>query len=346
MLEMMFCEMPEKDVISWSTLIMGYVQGGQLEKGLECFREMREKGLVPNEAILVTVLSASAQLGLLEHGQLVHFTIRSLKFRMSVAVGTALIDVYAKCGCIDMSRQVFKEMPQRDVWSWNVMICGLATHGLGKEALELFQKFINEGLHPVNVTFVGVLNGCSRSGIMDEGRRHFKLMTEAYGIELEMEHYGCMVDLLGRAGFVAEALELIEKMTIQPDPVLLGTLLGACKIHGLVELGEELGRKLIELDPTHDGHYVLLANIYAKARKWEDVVKVRQLMVDRGANKVAGWSLIEAKGKVHRFIAGDREHERSSEIYKMINVIDRRLAEAGYSPDVSPVLHDIGKEEK
>ncbi|OVA11612.1 Pentatricopeptide repeat [Macleaya cordata] len=344
--EELFCEMPEKDVISWSTLIMGYVQGGQLEKGLECFREMREKGLVPNEAILVTVLSASAQLGLLEHGKLVHSTIRSLKFRMSVAVGTALIDMYAKCGCIDMSRQVFKEMPQRDVWSWNVMICGLATHGLGKEALELFQKFINEGLRPVNVTFVGVLNACSRSGFVDEGRRYFKLMTEAYGIEPEMEHYGCMVDLLGRAGFVAEALELIERMTIQPDPVLWGTLLGACKIHGLVELGEELGRKLIELDPTHDGHYVLLANIYAKSRKWEDVVKVRQLMVDRGANKVAGWSLIEAKGKVHRFIAGDREHERSLEIYKMINVIDRRLAEAGYSPDVSPVLHDIGKEEK
>ncbi|KAI3885802.1 hypothetical protein MKW92_044098 [Papaver armeniacum] len=344
--EQLFGQMPEKDVISWSTLIVGYVQGGKLEKGLDCFREMKEKGLTPNEAIFVTVLSASAQMGLLEHGKLVHSTIKASNCRMTLPLRTALIDMYAKCGCIEMSRQLFDEMRRRDVWSWNVMICGLATHGLGKEALELFGRFSKEGWRPVNVTFVGVLNACGRAGLVNEGRRYFKLMTEVYGIDPEMEHYGCIVDLLGRAGFVEEALQLVENMTIQPDPVLWGTLLGACKVHGQVELGEKLGRKLIEMDPKHDGHYVLLANIYAKARKWEDVVRVRRLMVDRGNNKIAGWSLIEARGEVHRFTVGDREHKHSLEIYKMLNVIDRRLAEVGYCPDVSPVLHDIGKEEK
>ncbi|KAL5702630.1 hypothetical protein ACHQM5_027825 [Ranunculus cassubicifolius] len=344
--EKLFDEMPKRDVISWSTMVMGCVQGGHLDKALEYFEEMRKKGLVPNEAIFVSVLSASAQLGLLEHGQLVHSTMRSFNFPMSVSIGTSLVDMYAKCGSIDKARQVFNEMPQRDVWSWNVMICGLATHGLAKEALELFERLRSEGLCPVNVTFVGVLNACSRAGLVDEGRHYFKLMTETYKIEPEMEHFGCMVDLLGRAGFVAEALELVEKLDVQADPVLLGTLLGACKIHGLVELGESLGKKLIELDPTHDGNYVLLANIYAKSRKWEDVVKVRRLMVDRCANKVAGWSLIEAQGKVHRFIAGDDEHHDYQKIYKMLRVIERRLAEAGYSPDISPVLHDIGEEEK
>ncbi|KAF3950141.1 hypothetical protein CMV_024065 [Castanea mollissima] len=344
--EKVFDEMPERDVISWSTMIMGHVQNGQLEEGLECFKEMREKGLRPNEAILVTVLSASAQMGLLENGRLVHSIVDSLNFPMTVSLGTALVDMYAKCGCIEQSKLLFHNMPRRDISSWNAMICGLASHGLGKEALALFERFINEGFHPVSVTFIGVLNACSRAGLVSEGRHYFKLMTEKYDIELEMEHYGCMVDLLSRAGFVDEAVELIEKMQAPPDPVLWATLLGACKIHGSVELGEKIGNKLIKLDPTYDGHYVQLASIYAKARKWEDVVRVRRLMVEQNTNKVAGWSLIEAQGRVHQFVAGDREHERSLEIYKMLETIGTRIAEAGYSPKISSVLHDIGEEEK
>ncbi|KAM0938247.1 putative tetratricopeptide-like helical domain superfamily, DYW domain-containing protein [Dioscorea sansibarensis] len=344
--EKLFDIMPERDVISWSSMIMGYVQNGILEKGLEVFRLMIDKGLMVNEATLVTVLSASAQLGLLEYGRFIHNTIKDLRFPMSVALGTALVDMYAKCGCIDISREVFNELPERDVFAWNAMICGLATHGLGKEALELFEKFTREGLCPASVTFVGVLNACSRAGLVAEARLYFEAMVKDYGIEPEMEHYGCMVDLLGRAGLVSEALELIEGMKIAPDPVLWGTLLGACKMHGLVDLGITIGKKLIELEPGHDGHYVLLAGIYAKARKWEDVIAVRKLMSNRGTNKVAGWSLIEANGKVHRFVAGDREHEQSISILKMLEVINQRLAEAGYMPDVAPILHDIGDEEK
>ncbi|KAK9928960.1 hypothetical protein M0R45_026074 [Rubus argutus] len=341
-----FDEMPERDVISWSTVISGYVQNGQLEQGLECFKEMRDKGMRLNEATLVSVLSASAQMGLLEQGRLVHSLVQSLNFPLTVSLGTALIDMYAKCGCIEQSRHLFQNMPRRDIWTWNVMICGLASHGLAKEALELFQRLINDGLCPANVTFIGVLGACSRAGLVTEGRYYFSLMTNKYGIEPEMEHYGCMVDLLGRAGFVDEAADMIEKMTVPPDPILWATLLGACKMHGSIKLGEKIGNKLIQLDPTHDGHYVQLASIYAKAKKWEDVVRVRRLMAERNTNKAAGWSLIEAQGKVHKFVAGDREHERSQEIYKMLETIVTRIAEAGYSPNVSSVLHDIGEEEK
>ncbi|BBG96228.1 Pentatricopeptide repeat superfamily protein [Prunus dulcis] len=344
--EKLFEEMPERDVISWSTMISGYLQNGRLEEGLECFKQMREKGMRLNEATLVSVLSASAQLGLLEHGRLVHSLVESLNFPLTVSLGTALIDMYAKCGCIEQSKLLFKNMPKKDIWTWNVMICGLASHGLGKEALALFQRFIDEGFHPVNVTFIGVLGACSRAGLVSEGRRHFKLMTEKYSILPEMEHYGCMVDMLGRAGFLDEAVQLIEKMTVPPDPVLWATLLGACKIHGSIELGEKIGKKLLKLDPTHDGHYVQLASIYAKARKWEDVIRVRRLLVEQKTNKAAGWSLIEAQGTVHKFVAGDREHERSLEIYKMLEKIGIRIAESGYSPNVSSVLHDIGEEEK
>ncbi|PRQ19717.1 putative tetratricopeptide-like helical domain, DYW domain-containing protein [Rosa chinensis] len=341
-----FDEMPQRDVISWSTVISGYVQNGRLEEGLECFKEMRDKGMRLNEATSVSVLSASAQMGLLEHGRLVHSLVESLKLPLTVSLGTALIDMYAKCGCIEQSKHLFDNMPLRDIWTWNVMICGLASHGLAKEALEHFERLTNDGLCPANVTFIGVLGACSRAGLVSEGRHYFKLMTDKYGIQPEMEHYGCMVDLLGRAGFVDEAAEMIDKMTVPPDPVLWATLLGACKMHGSIELGEKIGNKLIQLDPTHDGHYVQLASIYAKAKKWEDVVRVRRLMVAKNTNKAAGWSLIEAQGKVHKFVAGDREHERSHEIYKMLETIETRIAEAGYSPNVSSVLHDIGEEEK
>ncbi|XP_074568607.1 pentatricopeptide repeat-containing protein At3g62890-like [Curcuma longa] len=344
--EKVFEKMPERDVISWSTMIMGYVQNGALEKGLELFRELIAKGLRANEAILVTVLSASSQLGLLEIGKFIHSTIRSMNFPLTVALGTSLVDMYAKCGCIELSRKIFNEMKGKDVFSWNTMICGLATHGLGNEAVKLFHQFIDRGFVPTRVTFVGVLNACSRAGLVDEGRRYFKLMVEEYGIEPEMEHYGCLVDLLGRAGLVSEAVELIEGMTIPPDPVLWGILLGACKVHGMVELGIRIGNKLIDLEPGHDGHYVLLAGMYAKARKWEDVINVRRLMSNRGTNKIAGWSLIEAHGKVHKFVAGDKQHKDSPEIQKTLEMIVTRLRDAGYRPDVSAILHDIADEEK
>ncbi|XP_058761303.1 pentatricopeptide repeat-containing protein At5g66520-like [Vicia villosa] len=329
--EKMFDEMPDRDVVSWSTMIMGYVQNGDLEDGLKCFRLMREKGIRPNEAILVTVLSASAQMGLLGCGRFIHSAIESLRFRISVPIGTALVDMYAKCGCIEESRALFDRMLKKDIWTWNVMICGLASHDCAKEALELFHEFISEGFSPVNVTFVGVLNACSRAGFVSEGRHYFKLMVDGYGIQPEVEHYGCMVDLLARAGLINEAIQLIETMTVAPDPVMWATLLDACKIHGLVEMGEIIGNKLLKLDPTHDGHYVQLAEIYAKARKWEDVVRVRRLMVERVSNKVAGWSLIEAEGKVHRFVAGDRDHDHSSDIYRMLEIIGQRITEASYS---------------
>ncbi|PKI74917.1 hypothetical protein CRG98_004689 [Punica granatum] len=295
----MFDEMPERDVISWTAMITGYVQNGKLEEGLQCFRKMRESDLLrPNEAILVTVLSASAQLGLLRQGRLVHSIIDSLNFPMTVPLGTALVDMYAKCGSIEHSRYVFEQMRKRNIWTWNAMICGLATHGLGREALVLFERFLDKGLEPASVTFVGVLSACSRSGLVDE------------------------------------------------DPILWATLLGACKVHGLVELGEEIGNKLINSDPIHNGHYVQLSNIYAKARKWADVVRVRGLMIERKASKTTGWSLVEAEGLVHWFVAGDREHERCLEIYEMLDCIERRIVEAGYRPDTSSVLHDIGEEEK
>ncbi|CAN6181342.1 unnamed protein product [Urochloa humidicola] len=342
----MFDRMPVRDEVSWSTVVGGYVKEGELEVALGVFRNMVARGLKANEAAIVTALSGAAQLGLLEQGKFVHEVVRRAGMPVSVNVGAALVDMYSKCGSIAAAREVFYAMPRKDVFAWNSMICGLAAHGLGHDAVELFEKFITEGFCPTSITFVGVLNACSRTGLVDKGRWYFRLMSEKYGIESEMEHYGCIVDLLSRAGLVQEAIELIEGMPIAPDPVLWGTVLSACKRHGLADLGITVGNKLIELEPAHDGHYVLLASIYATAKKWDEVRKVRKLMSNRGTSKSAGWSLMEAHGIVHKFLVGDMDHKDSVQIYNTLGMIDRRLAEAGYVPDVSSVLHDIGDEEK
>ncbi|CAH1443712.1 unnamed protein product [Lactuca virosa] len=344
--EKMFDEMPERDVISWSSLITGYVQNGYLEQALDSFKRMMDLQLSPNESILVMVLSACAQLGLIEKGRMIHSTIDSLNFPMTIHIQTGLIDMYAKCGYIDKARNLFNKMAIKDLSSWNVMICGLAIHGLAMEAIDLFEKFLTKGLTPVNVTFIGVLSACSKAGLVDKGCHYFKLMMEKYNIDPEMEHYGCMVDLLSRKGLVLEAIELVEKMSIPPDPVLWVTILGACRTHGLIKLGEETGKKLIQLDPNHYGNYVQLSEIYAKSYKWEEVVRTRGMINGRNSKKIPGWSLIEAHGKIHQFVAGDREHDMSMEIYKMLDRMNTRVLEAGYLPNVVQVLHDLEEEEK
>ncbi|XP_021321680.1 pentatricopeptide repeat-containing protein At4g18840 [Sorghum bicolor] len=188
-----------RDEVSWSTVVGGYVKEGELEVALGVFKNMVVQGVKANEAAIVTALSAAAQLGLLEQGKFVHEVVKRAGVAMSMNLGAALVDMYSKCGSVAAAKEVFDVMPKRDVFAWNSMICGLATHGLGHDAVQLFEKFVSEGFCPTSITFVGVLNACSRTGLVDEGRWYLKLMAEKYGIESEMEHYGCMFDLLSRA---------------------------------------------------------------------------------------------------------------------------------------------------
>ncbi|CAN6475508.1 unnamed protein product [Victoria cruziana] len=342
----LFDGIPWKDDVSWSTLASGYVRNGLLEEGLMVFDSMKERGAPANEAMVVTVLSAAAQLGMLEKGRRVHDYVKSSGVPMSNIIATALIDMYMRCGIVDLAYHVFVSSTQRGVSAWNAMICGLAIHGHGRDVLDLFNSFLCQGLQPDKITFVGLLSACGHSGLVEDGRLLFQSMSEVYGIKPEMEHYGCMVDLLGRAGLVYEAEALIKDVPGSPDPVIWGILLNACRIHGNADLGERVGKMLLNLQPYHDGNYVLLAGIYAREKRWNDVLQVRKLMKDRLTKKVPGWSLIEADGRMHRFVMGDREHPRSGEIRMMLNEIQRRLIGTGYVPNASPVLHDIEDEEK
>lgn len=290
----LFGRMPQRDVASWSAMVSGFAQSGLCEEALAVFKEMIDKEVTPNEATLVSAVSACAQLRALEEGEWIHSCIKEHRAEMSVILATALVDMYGKCGSIAKALEVFSEMPVKNVYSFNSMIAGLAMNGSERQALTLFWKMQLMGQHPNAITFIGLLSACSHSGLIDEGQWLFEKMIRDYNIRPLPEHYGCMVDLLGRAGLVKEAVEFVDQMPAEPHPGLWGALAGACKIHGEVELGEEVAKRLIELEPNHGGRYILLANIYAAAKRWDDMAMVRKLLKERKVSKGTGNSAVEA----------------------------------------------------
>ncbi|OAY66084.1 Pentatricopeptide repeat-containing protein [Ananas comosus] len=341
-----FDEMPERDVLCWSVLINGYVQDSHFKEGLVLFRAMLGENKEPNESILVNVLSACAHLGAIEQGMWVEGYVKKKSIRLSVRLGTALLDMYLKCGCVEKAFEVFRTMEERNVTTWSAMIGGLAVNGQAKDALGLFSQMEFDGIIPNEVTFVGVLNSCSHSGLVEEGEKYFNSMTSLYGIKPNIHHYCCLVDLYGRAGLLDKAEKVIKKTPMKANSAVWGALLNSCKIHGNAVLGERVGKKLLELDPTNSGRYVLLSNIYAVNGRWEDVAELRRLMKERGVNKTPGSSFIDLRGSVHEFIAGDKIHPRRREIYAMVDEMGRKLRAAGYRPNTDQVLIDMHEEEK
>ncbi|XP_031265833.1 pentatricopeptide repeat-containing protein At4g18840-like [Pistacia vera] len=289
-----FDEMPERDVASWSAMVSGYSQCRMGVEALRVFRDMVEAMVVPNLPALVSAVSACAQLRALDEGVCLHEYLVENKFEIDVTLGTALLDMYGKCGCIERAVKVFYSMLEKNVLSWNSMIAGLSMNGFGRVGLSLFWKMQLFGLKPNDLTFIALFGGCSHSGLVNEGLRLFDLMTQKHQIKPQREHYGCVVDLLGRAGMIEEALKFVEGMPVEPHPELWGALVGACSIHGDTELGQKLGKHLIELDPQHCGRYAILSNLFASARRWDDVEMVRKLLKDRKVLKSPGNSVVES----------------------------------------------------
>ncbi|KAL5983424.1 hypothetical protein ACLOJK_017509 [Asimina triloba] len=342
----LFDSMPAKDVISWSAMISGYAQHDRFSETLALFHEMQCKAISPDEATLVSVVSACAHLAALDQAKWVHTYIRKHGITVNVILGTTLIDMYMKFGCVENAMEVFHGMGERSVSSWNAVIVGLAMNGMVEQALEVFSEMKMCHVAPNEITFVGVLGACRHAGLVDEGRQHFDSMMQQHNIEPNVKHYGCMVDLLGRAGLLNEAEELIESMPMMPDVATWGALLGACRKHGNAEIGERVGRRLIVLEPQHDGFHVLLSNIYASKGRWDAVMEIRSTMKQQGVVKTPGCSLIEANGVVHEFLAGDRTHPQAKEIDKMLNEMASRLKMLGYEPETHEVALDIDEEEK
>ncbi|KAI3462266.1 hypothetical protein Pfo_018929 [Paulownia fortunei] len=290
----LFDQMPNKNAVSWSSMINGYAQMGMFTEALEIFNDMLIAGIQPNPSGLVGALSACTHLGALVQGRWIHAYIDQNNMELDVELGTALIDMYAKCGCISIACDIFGKMPCRDVFAYTSLIVGLADHGESMSALKFFRRMEDEGVRPNEVTFIWL--------------RIFGSMRDVYGIVPGPKHYGCLVDLLGRAGLLEQAGKVVRRMPMEPDSYVLGALLNACRVHGNINLGKIMVDGLTERSLGHSGVHVLLSNIYASVNKWDDVERVRKGMEEKKVKKVTGCSLLEVDGMVSEFGAGDRSH--------------------------------------
>lgn len=341
-----FDEMPKCDSVSWSSMIGGYAKLGMSSEAVELFRQMQISGVRPDEITMVSVLSACTDLGALELGKWVSAFIDREKIPKSRELCNALIDMFAKCGDVEKALRLFREMNDKNIVSWTSLIDGMAMHGRGAEAVSLFEEMKTTGIVPDDVAFIGLLTACSHSGLVEEGRQYFEAMTKEYRVLPKMEHYGCMVDLLSRAGLIKDALEFVHKMPIRPNPIVWRTLITACRAHGELKLGERIVREIIKEEPMLESNYVLLSNIYAKMSHWGKKTTIREVMMKKGIKKIPGSTMIELDNQIYEFVVGDKSHIQYNEIYKMVEEIRKKMKMEGYVASTSEVLLDIDEEDK
>ncbi|KAF0907396.1 hypothetical protein E2562_015888 [Oryza meyeriana var. granulata] len=342
----LFEEMPVRDLISWNAMISGLVGNRQPVEALCLFRRMMAEGFVPNRGTVLTALSACAGAGALETGKWIHaFVEKKRLFRWwDEFLGTALLDMYAKCGAVELALDVFTKLRSRNTCTWNAMINGLAMNGYSTKALDMFRQMELDGtVEPDEVTFVGVLLACSHGGFVDVGREHFYMIEKKYDIGLILEHYACMVDLLARSGHLQEAHKIITGMPMKPDAVIWRALLGGCRLHKDVKMAETA---ISEIEATCSGDHVLLSNLYAAVGRWSGVEDVRSTMRSKGIEKIPGCSSIEINGSIHEFISGDKSHPSYNEIHVKLAEIGSKMQLQGYVTETAEVFYDVEEEEK
>jgi pentatricopeptide repeat protein len=333
-----FNEMPVKNTVSWTALITGFVKNGRYYEALKVFHQMIGEGVMPSAQTFVSVLDACASEALIERGKQVHCQIirgRNNGNLFNVYVCNALIDMYAKCGDMKSAENLFEMMIHvRDVVSWNTLITGFAQNGRGKDSLAVFSRMIEANIEPNHVTFLAVLSACNHAGLVNEGLELLDLMERRYKVKPKRDHYALLIDLLGRKNRLKEAICLIEK---GPDGIknhiaIWGAILGSCRVHGNFELAKKAAEALFELEPENTGRYVMLSNIYAASGRWGDANKIRNVMKERGLIKEAACSWIELKNSRFGFVAKDKSHPQIGEIYEMNSKLVLHLMDAGYQP--------------
>ncbi|KAK9289352.1 hypothetical protein L1049_007507 [Liquidambar formosana] len=330
----LFKEIHCRNSITWSAIISGFIHCGHFKEAIELFQQMQVAGLEPGAEILKSLVVAYTHLGALQLGKGIHgYLIRSLYYSSEeeyLPLKTSILNMYIRCGSISAANNCFNRMVVKDIVTWTTMIEGFGTHGLGFEALKLFDRMVEEGIQPNSVTYLSLLSACSHSGLVCEGCEVIYSMKWRYGIEPDLDHYTCIVDLLGRAGKLKEALAIILKMVVFPDSRIWGALLAACRVYGDRKLGEYVVQRFLELESDNVGYYTLLSNIHAGVQKWAEVEELRRLMSEKDLKKKPGWSCIEAKGRIHGFVSGDRSHHQVGEIYEVLGCLGRKTQDFGY----------------
>ncbi|KAF7838784.1 pentatricopeptide repeat-containing protein [Senna tora] len=340
-----FHSLPSPDVFTWTVIITGFAQNDQAERAFKCFSLMQREGVKPNEFTLAGCLSGCSQITAGESGRQLHSMAIKSGHLPDMFVSSALVDMYAKCGCIEDAETIFKGLVRHDTVLWNTMICGFSLHGQGEKALKTFQEMKDNNYLPDEITFIGVLSACSHMGLVEEGKEHFNSMGSVYGIIPRDEHCACMVDILSRAGRFDEVECFIEELKLTSNALIWETVLGACTKHGNLKLGERAAEKIFELRPKEDSNYILLSNIFASKGKWPEVRKVRALMSSQGVKKEPGCSWVEINNQVHVFVS-DGVHPEILEIHMKLEELGQKLRAVGYIPQLEQVLHNVPDQEK
>ena len=334
-----------KDEISWNVIIAGYAQSGHAKEAISSLHQMRLENFRPNSVTFVSIMPAVAYLSALREGMYFHGCIIKMGLLSNTLVGNSLIDMYAKCGRLDFSEKCFNEIEHKDTVSWNAMVAGYAVHGQGDCAVSLFS--LMQASHVVdNISYISVLSACRHAGLVDEGKKIFQSMLKKHHLEPNLEHYACMVDLLGRAGLFDEALSLISMMPVEPDAGVWGALLGACRMHSNVELGEVALDHLVKLEPGNLTNYLVLSNIYTQSGRWRDADKINLMIKDSGLKKTPGCTWVEIKNQVHAFRVGDQSHPQFASMHLLWNELLEKMEKVGYVPDRSCVLKNVEEEDK
>ncbi|KAJ7970767.1 Pentatricopeptide repeat [Quillaja saponaria] len=331
----LFKRMPKKDVISLAAMLSGFAQNGLAYKSMGVFGDMLSHGTQPDAVAIVKILGACSELGILQQAICLHGYVTKSGFSNNIFVGASLVELYAKCSSIDNAIEIFKGMREKDVVIWSSLIAGYGIHGRGEDALKLFYQMINNSsVRPNNVTFLSILSACSHAGLVEEGVRIFNMMLHDYQLKPDSKHYGIMVDLLGRTGELDKAMDIINQMSVPIGPHVWGALLGACRIHQNIGMGEIAAMNLFQSDPSHAGYYILLSNIYAVDKDWDNVAKLRTFMKERRLKKIMAKSGVQIRNEVHSFVAGDRYHSESEKIYETLRNLEWKIREEGYVPQI------------
>jgi pentatricopeptide repeat protein len=341
-----FSSLRDANEVSWNTVIVGYCQSGFGEDALSVFREMRAAQMLSTQVTFSSVLRACASTASIKHAVQIHSLIEKSTFNSDTVVCNSLVDTYAKCGCIKDARKVFEAIKRCDVISWNAIISGYALHGRGRDALELFNRMNKSSIKANDVTFVALLSVCGSTGLVNQGLSLFNSMRMDLGIKPSMDHYTCIVRLLGRAGHLNEALKFIDDIPSAPSAMVWRALLSSCVVHKNVALGRFSAEKVLEIEPQDETTYVLLSNMYAAAGILDQVALLRKSMRNIGVKKEAGLSWVEIKGEVHAFSVGSVDHPDMRVINAMLEWLNLKTIREGYVPDIDVVLHDVDKEEK
>lgn len=342
-----FEQTEEKKIVSWSALILGYAQDENMEDAMDLFRQLRESSIQMDGFVLSGMISVFADYAFAEQGKQMHAYTVKVPCGLDISVANSILDMYLKCGLIDEAADYFADMPLRNVVSWTAMITGYGKHGLGNEAVKFFHDMQLDDIQPDSVSYLAVLSSCSHSGLVEESRQLFSRLCADQNIEPQVEHYACMVDVLGRAGLVEEAKSVIDTMPLKPNEGIWQTLLSACKVHGYLEMGQKVGEILVRMDSSNPANYVMMSNLYLDAGHWNESERVRQVVKRKKLKKVGGCSWVEIDKKVHYFYSGADSHPLAPRIHDALTVIEKRMKEEiGYTCKVSFVLHDVDEESK